>query len=66
MLGCNGILSEVGGGMGMRQCMYEWMVCRVGLERNEGKDICVIPVKGSFTSLSGTDERDRAACREGH
>ena len=50
MLDCNGILSEVGGGMGMRQCMYEWMVCMVGLERNEEKEIYVIPMRGSYTS----------------
>jgi len=41
------------------------MFCR-GLGKNEEKDVHVIPVKGSYTSLSGTDERDRAACREGY
>ena len=30
--------------------MYEWMFCRVGLERNEEKDVDVIPVRGSYTS----------------
>ena len=44
-----GFSVKFGGGMGMRQCMYEWMVCRVGLERNEEKDIYVIPMR-SYTS----------------